>query len=57
MAINKGVVGTFVRDINKTGFYPGITLIDETYLQQRVGVVFFYPLLKNKKGEIENGFW
>lgn len=29
-------------DVNILASCPGIILIDETYLQERVGIVFFY---------------
>ena len=42
MISNKGVVGTMCGDVNILASCPGIILIDETYLQERVGIVFFY---------------
>ena len=41
MALNKGVVGTFCAGYQQTGFYPGITLIDETYLRKAGEPRFF----------------
>ena len=32
--------------VNILAFLPGIILIDETYLQERVGIVFFYTCLE-----------
>ena len=43
---NKGVVGTMCGDVNILASCPGIILIDETYLQERVGIVFFYTCLE-----------
>ena len=42
MILNKGVVGTMCGDVNILASCPGIILIGETYLQERVGIVFFY---------------